>query len=45
MLKAAATITTACVVYFAIGAALSAGCYLGAIAAERLVEKFESKEE
>ena len=45
MLKAAATITTACVVYFAIGAAMTAGCYVGLMAAEKIVERFESKEE
>lgn len=41
MFKAMGTVVAACGVYFVIGAAMTAGCILGAAAAEKLVEKFE----
>lgn len=41
MLKTMGTIVAVCGIYFAVGAAVTAGCILGAAAAEKLVEKFE----
>ena len=41
MFKTALAITGACVVYFAIGAAMTAGCYLGMYGTQLLIEKFE----
>jgi len=41
MLKTMGTIVAVCGVYFVVGAAVTAGCILGAAAAEKLVEKFE----
>lgn len=41
MFKAMGTVVAACGVYFLIGAVTTAGCILGAAAAEKLVEKFE----
>lgn len=41
MIKTMGTVVAACGVYFVIGAAMTAGCILGAAAAEKIVERFE----
>lgn len=41
MIKAMGSIAVACGVYFVIGAAMTAGCILGAAAAEKIVERIE----